>query len=175
MFNTDVTMELSLILLYWSVVSYDVTSAQPPAHSSNNGANAGPSSQQSSSCQSVGGNQQQASPGLITCDVTDFSVAFAEQAPYLYLHPRDGDYTGIAHGVMASVVSTCCGSAHRLCYDDDMRLARNIEESMTSSHHIAFPVAKTSLTHIADIDGYKFLPVMETQGIFLIPKVFILI
>ena len=167
-------MELSLILLYWSIVSYDVTNAQPPAPSSNNGANTGPSSQQrSSSCQSVGGgNQQQASPGLITCDVTDFSVAFAEQAPYLYLHPRDGDYTGIAHGVMASVVSTCCGSAHRLCYDDDMRLARSIEESMTSSHHIAFPVAKTSLTHIAGVDGYKFLPVMETQGIFSISKDF---
>ena len=106
-------------------------------------------------------------PEVATCDVTQFNAIFAQLPPYMHQSEDDDVFDGVVVDVMRSVLGTCCGNTVHLCYANETSQLQFVEEDMTSQHHLAFPVFKTSLTTPGgELSGYTFLPILETAGLY---------
>ena len=101
--------------------------------------------------------------GLIDCDKTHFNATWTDVPPYTY-RGADHKIKGSIYTVAKNIVRTCCGDDVMLNLVTRQLSQRALEEEM-GDVDMAFPVVKTTLTlNHGTIDGYVFLPLMETTG-----------
>ena len=107
---------------------------------------------------------QSAWKGLIDYETSVFNASWANMAPYLFFNEAENNFKGPIYHVNNQIVEKCCGPKVKLQLVSRQLSERPVEEEIGSSD-MAFPVVKTALTMFhGTINGYMFLPLMETTG-----------
>ena len=113
------------------------------------------------------GLPQSAWKGLIDYETSAFNASWANVAPYLFFDEKQNTFKGPIYHVANQIVQKCCGPEVKLQLVSRQLSQRAVEEEIGSSD-MALPVVKTALTMFhGTIDGYVFLPLMETTGKWL--------